>query len=163
MVDITAIAAASTALKNAYEISKAALGLRDAALVQGKIIDLQREISAALAGAIEAQTEHMAMLQRIGELEKELGRLETWETEKQKYELQPLGYDCFAYMLKPDARSSEPPHWVCAHCFRNRRVAEIVQNTFIQGEGHRYVCPSCKNRVSPSQEAFEAGRIKWLD
>jgi hypothetical protein len=163
MVDMAAIAGAASALKNAYDISKAALGLRDAALIQSKILEMQREISSALSSAITAQTDQMTMLQRIGALEKEVADFETWNAEKERYELKSLGYDCFAYMLKPEARAAEPPHWICAHCFRNRRTAEIIQNAMIRGEGQRHVCPLCKNRVDPSPEAFDRGKIKWLD
>jgi hypothetical protein len=41
MVDLASIAAAATSLKTAGEIVKAMIGLRDAALIQNKVIELQ--------------------------------------------------------------------------------------------------------------------------
>jgi hypothetical protein len=70
MVDMAAIASAATALRSAYELSKAALGVRDEAMIRAKVIEMQAEISSALAGAITAQTDQFAALDRVRELEK---------------------------------------------------------------------------------------------
>jgi hypothetical protein len=145
------------AFKAMLDTAKALKDINDATVRNSAIIELQEKILAAR----EAQS---AALERISELEKQVAAFEAWEAEKQRYELKSLGYDSFAYMLKPEIRGSEPPHWICAHCFRNRRTAEIIQQTFLKkGEGMGYFCLSCHGRLLPSSEAFDRGAIKWLD
>lgn len=47
---------------------------------------LLAEVLAAQRGALTAQANEAVLLERIRELEKEIGRFETWEREKQRYE-----------------------------------------------------------------------------
>ena len=81
MVDMAAIAGAATSLKTAIDISKIALGLRDESLIRTKVLEMQGEISSALASAIAAQTDQLAILQRISDLEKEITQLKAWDAE----------------------------------------------------------------------------------
>ncbi len=144
MVDMAAIAAAASALKNAYDISKAALGMRDAALVQSKIGEMQGEISSALASAIAAQTDQMAMLRRIGELEKEVVNFETWKTEKERYELKELApQGIYAYAIKEAVRGAEPAHWICPDCYESRHKSVLQQVTRYPGAADVRLCQRC--------------------
>jgi hypothetical protein len=115
------IFAGVSAFKAMFDMAKGLKDINDATIRNGAIIELQEQILAAQ----QAQT---TLLERIDALEKEAARFEAWDTEKNRYELKDLGYGALAYMLKPDARSSEPPHWVCAHCYENRRIF-IIQFT----------------------------------
>ena len=90
MVDMAAIAGAATSLKTAIDISKIALGLRDESLIRTKVLEMQGEISSALASAIAAQTDQLAILQRISDLEKEITQLKAWDAEKENYDLKPI-------------------------------------------------------------------------
>lgn len=124
--------------------------------------ELYAEILAATQGALDAQARESALLQRIRELEEIVRSFETWEAEKNNYELKALGWGAYAFMLKRDARGSKPPHWVCAHCYCNGK-AEILQHPMIPGEGQRWVCPACKNRIHPASTALTGGEPRWLD
>ncbi len=144
------------AIKTAFDMAKGLENIHDAAIRDRAVIELQKEILAA-------QAAQFALVQRINELEKEVASFETWEADKQKYELKTLGFGAFAYMLRPEARGSEPPHWVCANCFTERKI-KVIQYSGPRGggpSGHR--CPTCHSAVSPYSEAFENGKIKWLD
>jgi rubrerythrin len=161
MVDMTAIAGAASALNSAYNLSKAALGLRDAVLMRGKITEMQGEISSAMANAIAAQHDQMAMLKRINDLEKEVADFKTWEAEKDRYELKSLGYGAFARMLKRDERGTEPPHWICEHCFQKGTIFTIQFTTegYTSKNARRgWFCPSCHNEIEPSR-----GVVEWID
>jgi hypothetical protein len=154
---VAEVYAGLSAFKTLFDMAKGLKDINDATVRNGAIIELQEKILAAR----EAQS---AALERIGELEKEVADFETWDTEKKQYELKHLGWNAFAFMLKPDARGTEPPHWVCAHCFRDRRTAEVIQHTSVKrGEGIGFFCPSCHTEIRPSHDAFDAGRIKWID
>ena len=147
MVDMAAIAGAASSLKAAVDIGKLAIGLRDAEMMRAKIIEMQGEISSALASAIAAQTDQMTMLQRVNDLEKEVANLKAWNTEKDNYELTTIARGATAYMLKPDVRDSKPPHWLCTQCFEDRRRS-ILQLVNEIGGHWIYNCPGCSSKIS---------------
>jgi hypothetical protein len=154
---VAEVYAGLSAFKAMFDIAKGLKDINDATVRNGAVIELQEKILAAR----ESQS---AALERIGELEKKVASFETWEAEKKRYELKDLGWNAFAYMLKPNTRSTEPPHWICTHCYGDRRV-EIIQQMFNPktGHGRGYFCPHCHNEIHPSHNAFDASKIKWLD
>jgi hypothetical protein len=126
MPDMTAIAAALSALKGAKDVAEAMIGLRDTAAFQGKLLEFQSKLIDANNAAFAAQDERSAMLDRIRKLEQEVTNFKAWETRKEKYELKNVAWGAVAYMLKPETRGSEPPHWLCTQCFENQK-ASIMQ------------------------------------
>jgi hypothetical protein len=100
MVDISAIAGVMTALRGVTDISKAMIDLRDGAMIQAKVIELQGAILAAQSSAFAAQDERAALIARVSELEKEVASLKAWDAEKQNYELKDIGNGVLAYALK---------------------------------------------------------------
>ena len=82
-------------------------------------------------------------MERISELEKQVADFETWNADKQKYELKKVASTgALAYMLKPEARGGEPPHWVCTHCYENRKRS-ILQFLTDAARDQIFKCPSC--------------------
>lgn len=148
MPALATFAAVTGSLKTAADTVKSMISLRDAAVFQAKANELQGQISAALADAIAAYEAQTTQLQRIGELEKEIARFETWEREKQRYELKDLKWGAFAYMLKPSERGAEPPHWVCTNCYEHQHKA-TMQNVMLKGTGQVWTCPACKSTIKP--------------
>jgi rRNA maturation protein Nop10 len=152
MVDMAAIAGAASALKSALDIAKAALGMHDAALIRAKVTEMQGEISTALASAITAQTDQLAMLNRVNDLEKEVADLKAWDAEKQNYELKDLcaGSGSMAYVIKPDAQGSEPIHCLCAKCYQEGKK-RFLQNTGERAPGaygRLWRCPECGSPIN---------------
>ena len=76
MPDISAIAGAFSSLKAAVDITKAMKDLRDWSLVQSKVIELQSAILEAQSGLFTANDERSALIERVGNLEQEVARLE---------------------------------------------------------------------------------------
>ena len=148
MVDLMAIAGLVSSLKAATDISKTMVGLRDAAMIQSKVIELQGVILAAQQSALSAQSDQFAMLERVRELEKQIAQLEAWDAEKAHYELRELSPGAFAYVLKASAKTGEPPHWLCAACYQHSHKA-ILQDSGRTPKGREsiYKCPDCKNMV----------------
>ena len=155
MSGITAFAGISGALNAALNISKALLGIRDQALIQQKIVELTSEIISAQHAAMSAVTAQSALTDRIHDLEKQIMEMETWETEKQRYELKNADSGAFAYMQKPGMEGGQPPHWLCANCYEGRKKG-ILQTagppTTSGPEGMKIAwrCPICSNSIRVS-------------
>jgi len=143
MVDVTAIAGTVSALKGATDIAKAMVGLRDAKVLQAKVLELNAKILEAQSSAFLANEERSALIRRVRELEEEVTRLKAWGAEKARYELKELRRGLFAYILKEGKEEGEPPHALCAKCYQ-RGV-----KSFLQTSGHHMVhdhswsCPEC--------------------
>jgi hypothetical protein len=149
MPDLLAIAQGLNALKATTDIIKAMVGLRDAAQILEKTVDLNQKILAAQTALADAQMEQTALIQTIRDREEEIARLKAWETEKQRYELKDvaMGSGSFAYIIKPTAQGGEPLHCLCAYCYENGKK-RVMQTTGRLLHGRRlWSCPDCKNDI----------------
>jgi hypothetical protein len=137
------ISAGLTSLRAALDITKAMIGLRDAEAFRAKSIELQGLILESLVKAIESREAYSAQLDRIRTLEAEMTSLKDWNAEKQNYELKPTGEGAVAYMLKPDKRGTEPPHWLCPTCFAKGQKSFLNPTGSHVGRGWIYKCITC--------------------
>lgn len=117
---VVGVTDALTALKSASDLVKALVELRDVSLVNSKALELQRQILAAHEGALAAQDAKALLHKRVAELEAEVMRFETWETEKQRYELHKLPPGILIYRTKLGMEGAEPAHEICANCYQKR-------------------------------------------
>jgi hypothetical protein len=145
MVDMSAISGLVLSLRAATDISKAMIGLRDAAMIQGKIVELQGVILSAQQSALSAQADQFTLLERVRELEKQIADVEAWEQEKQRYELVELYAGGLAYRIKELVRGSEPPHFICAACYQKRQKSLLQGSDFYSQR--TLTCPDCKTEV----------------
>jgi NADH pyrophosphatase NudC (nudix superfamily) len=144
MPDITAISAAISSIKTAADLTKGFFDLKEAAAVQGKIIELQRVILDAQSSAMDGQSEQQKLLDCIRELESKLAKLEGWEKEKERYVLKKLPPGVYVYALKQDMAHGEPSHRLCAKCFNNGKKA------ILQESGSDYMkCHECGSEFYP--------------
>ena len=103
-----------SAFKTMFDLAKAIKDMDDTIKRNAAVADLWEQI-------FTAQARYTAAVDRVTELEEKLASFETWDAEKQRYELKqlvPTG-PTFAYALKPDAQSGEPFHCICATCYQN--------------------------------------------
>ena len=133
-----------SAIKTALDIAKGLKDIDDAARRNAAIIELQEKLLAAHA----AQSD---LTERIRELEEKVRSFETWEREKQRYQLQKFG-NGFAYVLKPEMQKTETPHQICANCYARGKksfLAMIPTNVARQtlGIGAVYRCSECKAEI----------------
>jgi hypothetical protein len=70
-------------MKATFNIAKGLKDIDDAPRRNTAIIELQEKI-------LSAQTEQSESIETIGDLKKRVTELETWEAEKQRYELRTL-------------------------------------------------------------------------
>lgn len=145
---VAEIAMGITSLKAAFDLTKAMVDLRDAEAFRSRALELQGVIAEALGQVIEAREAHSVQIDRIRALETEVADLKAWGAEKQNYELKTIGYGSVAYMLKPEARGSSPPHWLCPNCYAKGKksflqaVGPIIQRKTV------YKCAGCDSITS---------------
>jgi|HubBroStandDraft_6_1064221.scaffolds.fasta_scaffold138185_2 hypothetical protein len=139
-----------SAIKTAFDLAKGLKDIDDATRRNAAVIELQEKI-------LTAQVAQSALLERIGELEKEVAHFETWDRDKERYELKDFGWGAFALMLKPEERGAKPPHWICTNCYEHKHIATL-QNVMKAGKGMTWTWPSCKNTINPS-----VGSPDWME
>jgi hypothetical protein len=128
MIDIPSITAAISGLKTAADIAKAMKGLHDLADVQVKVADIQSALLDAQSSALAAQGEQFTLMQKMRDLEEEVARVKAWDETKQRYQLIAPWEGCHVYALKEASKGTEPPHWICPHCYEDDRKS-ILHNT----------------------------------
>jgi hypothetical protein len=146
-----------TSIKAVLDLAKAMVGLRDAETFRSKSIELQQTILDALDGGIAAREAYSKQLDRISALEAEVASLKAWDAEKQSYELKPVGYGSMAYMLKPEARGAEPPHWLCPNCFAKGQKSFLLPNGNKSGRDTIYACVGCRGTMPVTYSA------RWVE
>lgn len=163
MPDMALIGGLANSLNIAVNISKLAIGLRDQALIQEKIVELTSEIMSAQQSAISAIATQTTLTERVRDLEKQIMDMEAWETEKQRYEMKIAARGATVYAVKEDARGAEPPHWICTNCYQQRKKS-ILQAAEHGEPGpdfqtRAWRCVTCgsgirvPSRTSPTHEA----------
>src|ERR1700722_13211099 len=100
------------ALKTAFDIARGLKDIDDATRRNAAVIELQEKI-------LGAQSSQAALVERVGELEKEVSRLKAWDTDKQRYALTKLRDGVFAYALKSADDNGEPSHYLCVNCYQS--------------------------------------------
>ena len=119
MGDVITVGGAFAGLKGAYEIAKSMMGIRDAVMIQSKVVELLGEIMAAQEGALRSQERESALTQQIRELEQRIKQMETWDREKDRYELKELPPGVFVRALKRGMEQGKPAHCICEKCYQN--------------------------------------------
>ena len=132
------------AFKTMFDMARALKDINDGAIRNGAVIELQEQI-------LGAQVAQAALLERVSHLEAELARFETWDTEKQRYELKEPSSGAFVYSLK--SGDTEQPHWICANCYQQGKKS-ILQSFFTQAmpgrHEHIWNCPACSTKIDVS-------------
>lgn len=143
---IAEIVTGLSGIKTALDILKGLKGSSQAKPILGEIAELQSALIDANHGLLAASQTHAADTNRISALETEVARLKKWDGDKENYELKAVMDGAVAYMLKPAARGSEPPHWLCPTCFQEGQIG------ILQSQGRKkdlmdatWLCPICKN------------------
>jgi hypothetical protein len=123
------IAAFATAVSHAINIAKAIIDTRD----ETKLASLKLEFVAAL---LELNTKQLSLAQRYQSvidanesLKQQLETYERWEQESQRYQLHQLEPGILVYALKPEHAATQPPHWLCAACYNDRKKSVLQRES----------------------------------
>lgn len=142
-MDFGQIAGAVSSLKVAGDIAKGLMSLHTMAEVQSKAIELNEKIIAAQHQIYEANAAQTTLIERVRELEGQIAAMKNWDAEKQRYKLATPYSGVTVYALQKSMSDGEPPHYVCANCFQNRKRA-ILANTVAKDGFVAIVCAACK-------------------
>ncbi|MBZ9854297.1 hypothetical protein LB566_10815 [Mesorhizobium sp. CA13] len=123
------------AFKAMMDMAKGLKDINDATVRNTAVIELTEKI-------MSAQSAQAALIGEIGKLEKDLVRFETWEAEKQRYELHKLHPGILIYRLKTGMENGEPPHEICANCYNNG-VKLLLHNTGVHNGRTHWKCHTC--------------------
>lgn len=154
MVDGISLALGS--IKSASEAAKALIELRDTAKIGEATIELQGKIAAAQQLALAAQHEQSALIAQIDDLKKKVVGFESWEREKQRYQLHKVHPGILIYRLKPGMENGETAHEICADCY-NKGQKSFLHNLGTSQGLTRWKCNSCG--FSESTGTFSAPQV----
>ncbi len=108
--------------------------------VKAKVSELYEVVLAGQSRALESGLREQRLIDEISSLKEQLRKVETWETEKQRYELHKFRSGHFAYALKENAAANEPAHYICATCY-NESKKSFLHETRDQGfRGTTFMC-----------------------
>ena len=123
------------AIKTAFDMAKGLGNIRDAALRDRAVIELQKEI-------LSAQATQSDLVESISEFKRRVAELESWEADKQRYELVEIGPGIVCYAIKETMRGGEPMHRICANCYAAGKKSFLQQH--VRGPYFdRFVCHTC--------------------
>jgi len=143
---IAEIAEGLTGIKTALDILKGLKKSGASGAILAEIADLQTALIEVQQGIMAANQTHTADIEAIRDLEAEVACLKAWDGEKARYELKSISGVAFVYSLKASESNGEPPHWLCANCYGNRKKS-LLQ---VQGMAERdkvWKCPECDSKV----------------
>lgn len=124
-----------------FNTAKGLTDIHDAAVRDGAVLMIQK-------GVIDAQAAQMALVQEVGELKAQIARFETWDAEKQRYDLQEIDSGVLAYRIKPSMQGSEPDHYICPRCYEDRAKSILQAATRNPGRWAIHMCPRCKTEFA---------------
>jgi len=145
MLDGLTIGGAISGLKSAGDIVTAALKLRDAALLQEKIIELNGVILTAQQNAAAAQKEQLALLDEVRQLKARVMELEGKGSERERYKRTDMGGGTFAYTPKDGVEKGEAAHALCANCYEKGHLATLQRAGTSARKQEVYKCMSCES------------------
>jgi hypothetical protein len=140
----TEFATALGLLKTITSTTKGLLNAREEAKVndvaiylQGIVLDLQSEM-------MMIQSDYQNVLRSRDELEKKLVEQEAWDKERARYHLeQGKGlWANFVYALNVKNPAVEPAHWLCAHCYEDKKKSILQARP-----ENKWHCPRCNATI----------------
>jgi hypothetical protein len=129
--------------KSTTELTNAISSAADDSVIKAKVAEVNTQILAAQQSALAAQRDQFTLVDRVRDLEKEIARLEAWDTEKERYHLVPIGAGAFAYSVKRDTQGTDPPHQICANCYQNGRKSILHKEMLSPGRSEILGCQHC--------------------
>jgi len=149
-MDFTMLSEAASGISTAIGIAKSVKDLKESSTLDEKSTELleilsgtQQSLTNSIALVLTLQEKNTEVENRNRELSNQLDNMLNWNTEKSRYGLSKwIGTKVFVYALKEIASDGEPPHYLCAECFKQNK-ASILQQTEKAAWIHIY-CPKCK-------------------
>lgn len=129
-----------TIFKSMMDTARGLKDIHDATIRDQVAFTLQRQI-------LEAQTAQMALVDDVGNLKAQIAQFETWDAEKQRYELVAVRDGALAYQIKGTMQGGEPDHYICANCYERRTKSFLQGETWNPGRAHILSCHTCGSAI----------------
>ncbi|HAB54653.1 MAG TPA: hypothetical protein DCE80_21150 [Ignavibacteriales bacterium] len=136
---IAEISSFISSAKTAYDIAKGISTLKSD-------VGRNESISKILEILLSVQTQALSVNEIAQKLQEEkyeitqkLMKFEKWSETETQYELKEIASGVFVYACKKTNPPSEPMHWLCTNCWKDR-MKSIIQKTLSDS----YACPKCK-------------------
>jgi|SRR5665213_786518 len=146
------VLAGFSAFKTMFDIAKSIKDMDDSVRRNAAVFDLGEQI-------IATQARYTAAIEEVRELKEKLSHFETWEVEKQRYELKQLYRGPFAYLLKVGQENGEDAHGLCTNCYQRGLKSVLQMSGHVIVHDRTWDCPFCKMSVK-GQWASMADWIK---
>lgn len=130
------LAASMGTFKALFDAAKGLKDISDAAKRNTAIVELQEKI-------LSAQSQQTALIERVGQLEKELAHFNEWDREKERYVLKDFGCGTFTYALRSGMEAGEPYHRICASCYQLGRKSILQSLGIFAGNREKVSCSAC--------------------
>lgn len=144
---IAEIGSLITSSKAAYDIAKGISSLKSEvdrnesiSKILEVLLSVQTNALSVNAIAQELQEEKYALTQKIMEFEK-------WSETERQYDLKEIAPGIFVYFYKKGNEPTEPIHWLCTNCWKDK-IKSIIRLEFDTSGIRGYVCPNCKDHFS---------------
>ena len=139
------IIASLGAFKTMFDMAKALKDMNDAAIRNGAVIELQKEI-------LTAQAAQSDLVEYVRQLEEEVTSFEDWNIQKIRYELKNTPGGGLAWFLKEEEQGSETPHKICTKCYEERKRSILQPKGRTGPAVHlsiptKLYCPACKSEI----------------
>lgn len=140
-------AAGLAALRGLVDIVKGLGDLNERVAANTAVLELQQLM-------LESQTFNQGLMKENDDLNRELAKYTQWQAEERAHQLQELAPGVFA-VKKRAFEADEPPHYLCPHCFLERKKS-ILQALTV---GHStYRCHACDAKF-PTQSVASVTTI----
>ena len=141
------ISAAIQSVKAVSELARSATSLANYNELITAISEVNSRLMEATAVALASQERHSDLLNRIAQLENELGELRAQQKRALKYSLFKFPTGSLAYQLKTEFEVEEPAHFLCAKC------VDSGGHTKLQPWGSRRLkCYSCETVIQTQDD-----------
>lgn len=152
-MDLSLVAAASSALSIARDIGRAAVGIRDFNACAAAIAQINEHLLKAQDSLFAHNTELFTLQQEVFETREELRKAKETLAEHGKYALFEISPHVFVLRSRTDLvphlsgpqnpPDLEPPHYVCQPCLHIRRQRSVLVRSVFYGT-EVFSCPECK-------------------
>ena len=140
---IASITATVTGLKTVGDIVNGLLGAKTSAAINAAVVELNSHLLTVQREAMAANAEQFAMVEEIRTLKEEIATMKAWGSEKERYKLTTIGDTGIGtYALQEAMSNSEPPHYLCTHCYEDGRKS-ILSPRKRKNSRIMFVCGKC--------------------
>ncbi|HHT1062311.1 TPA: hypothetical protein ACTYAA_001709 [Citrobacter freundii] len=130
-MDLTGFKTTVDTIKNALEIIRKAIQVKDEIAADRAAADIYSKLNAVQSQLLSLYSEYESISRVKDSLENELEKLKRDKVELARYELHSLPAGSIVYRLKPEHQSTELVHCLCPVCFGNNIKSMLQVGNYV--------------------------------